>query len=195
MNLRKLFGFQKKATINQPQVSTNVLYLWEDDHLMIELLPFENLQFVKAETNRISQFAQEHFDGVGFTDITPIAAKPFKTIDKLIDIAEVENIMTTAGLKKITRFHMQGVGLIEGDKAPLGFGMNKFVVICSREKNLLKHIWISGQTNSEEERNKLSHGLLSFGQSFNFIGVNWFKCEYYNLVEKESVDEFVKNSC
>ena len=69
---------------NKPYAYKDVLHLWEDDYLMIELLPYDNLQFIKSETNRINGFAQEHFDGTGFTDITPVAEKPVKTIDKLI---------------------------------------------------------------------------------------------------------------
>jgi hypothetical protein len=93
VNLLKLLGISKKTKIEKPYPYKDVLHLWEDDYLMIELLPHENLDFIKAETNRIGDFAKEHFDGTGFTDITPIADKPIKTIEKLIDIAEVKSIM------------------------------------------------------------------------------------------------------
>lgn len=162
---------------------------------MLELLPLENLEFVKVETNRINGFAQEHFDGAGFTDITPINDKPIKTIEKLIDILEVENLLTKAGLEKVSRFHMQGVGLLQSDKAILGFGTNKFAVMCDKQNDLLKNIWITGHTETSDEKQKLIDALLSFGQTFNFIAVNWYRGEYYNLVERNNVGEFVTNSC
>jgi hypothetical protein len=171
------------------------LHLWEDDYLMLELLPYDNLAFVKAETSRINDFAQEHFDGAGFTDISAINDKPIKTIEKLINIREVESIMTTAGLEQVTRIVMQGVGLLEGEKTPLAFGTNKFAVMCDKQNNLLENIWVTGRTDTEEGKAKLIDGLLQFGQSFDFIAVNWYSGEYYNLVERISVEAFVTNSC
>ncbi len=194
MNLLRLFGFFKKTLDNNPHPQKDILHLWEDDYLMLELLPYENLDFVKLETRRINDFGHEHFDGAGFTDVTPIGNKPTKTIEKLIDIADVENIMTNAGLEKVSQFHMQGVGILEGDKAPLGFGTSKFAVMCDRRNNILENIWMTGKADSEGKQ-KLISALLSFGQAFNFIAVNWYQGDYYNLVEKDSVEEFVISSC
>ena len=188
-------GLQKKTIESEPYPYKDILHLWEDDYLMLELLPHENLEFIKTETNRINDFAQEHFDGSGFTDITPIADKPIKTIEKLIDISEIETIMAKVGLEKVHQFHMQGVGLLQGDKAPLGFGINKFAIMCEKQTDLLENIWVTGHTNTEEEKEKLINALLSLGQTFNFIAVNWYQGNFYNLVERHSVEEFVKNNC
>jgi len=91
LKLLKLLRLDKKPTGSENYPYENILHLWEDDYLMLELLPFENLEFVKAETNRINNFAQDHFDNSGFTDITPIGDKPTKTIDRLIKIPENRN--------------------------------------------------------------------------------------------------------
>jgi hypothetical protein len=194
MNLLKLLGFKRNTPIDKSYPYKDILHLWEDDYLMLELLSHDNLEFVKAETKRINDFGKEHFDGVGFTDITPISDKPIKTIEKLIDITEIEGAMSKIGLGKITHFHMQGVGFLQGSKAPLGFGTNKFAIMCDRQNNFLKNIWITGRTETHEERTKLIDALLSLGQDHNFIAVNWYKGEYYNLVERQSVEDFVQNS-
>ena len=195
MNFLQLLGLEKKQHSGKHFPHEEILHLWEDDYLMLELLPFDDLEFVKAETNRINGFAQEHFDGVGFTQITPINDKPIKTIEKLIDILDVENLLTKAGLEKVSQFHMQGVGLLQVDKALLGFGTNKFAVMCDKQNGLLKNIWVTGHTETADEKQKLIDALLSFGQTFNFIAVNWYRSQYYNLVERNNVKEFVTNSC
>ena len=209
MNLLKLLGIQKKTTENdsypdkdivhlqkdESYPHKDILHLWEDDYLMLELLPNENLEFVRAETSRINNFAQEHFDGKGFTDITPINDKPIKTIEKLIAISDIEKFMVKAKFEKINQFHMQGVGLLQGDRAPLGFGTNEFAIMCDKQTSFLKNIWVTGHADTEEEKQKLVDALLLFGQTFNFIAVNWYRGEYYNLVERNSVEEFVTNSC
>ena len=195
MKFLKLFGHKKKTTENSPYPHKDILHLWEDDYLMLEILPIENLDFIKSETSRITNFAEEHFDGTGFTDITPIGNKSIKTIEKLIDITDVESIMTKAGLEKIKEFHLQDVGLLPGDKTPFGFGTNKFAIMCDKQNKLLKNIWVTGHTDTEEDKQKLVDALLLLGQTFNFIAVNWYRGEYYNLIEKNSVEEFITNSC
>lgn len=195
MDILKLLGFRKSNTKIKPYPYANVLHLWEDDYLMLELIPNENLEFVKSETKRINAFGEEHFDGAGFTDITPISEKTIKTIEKLIDTAEIESILLDEGLERINQFHMQGVGLIEGNKSTLGFGTNKFAIMCEEQNGLLKNIWVTGRTTTEAEKEQLLKSLLSFGHRYNFIVVDWFKGEYYNLVERDSVEEFVKNCC
>ncbi len=88
---------------------------------MVELLSSDNLDFLINETRRIHHFAEEHFDGTGFTDIMQIGDKPIKTIEKLIDISEIETLMIRAGLEKVQKFHMQGMRLLKADKAPFWF--------------------------------------------------------------------------
>ena len=194
MNLLKLLGLQKMTAADKPYPYKDILHLWEDDYLMVELLPYDNIGFVKAETKRINDFGQEHFNGTGFTNITPVSEKPVQTIEKGIAISDIETILRKAALEKVSQFHMQGVGILQGDKAPLGFGTNRFAIICERQGNLLKDIWMTGQAHTEAEKQKLINALLAIGQEFNFFAVNWYHGEYYNLVERQSVEEFVKTS-
>lgn len=195
MNLLKLLGLQKKTTAGKAHAHNEILHLWEDDYLMLELLSHDNLAFARDEAKRINDFGREHFDGAGFTNITPINEKPIKTIDKLIEIAKVESIMAKAGLERVSQFHMQGIGLLQGNKAPLGFGTNTFAIMCDNQNNHLKHIWVTGRTTTEEERQTLITALLSFGKSFNFIAIDWYQGESYSLTERPGVEAFVKNCC
>lgn len=192
MNLLKFLGLQKKVSGTTPKDSDDVLHLWEDDSLMIELLPQENIEFVKAETIRINDFGQEHFDGKGFSDITPIGEKPFKTAAKLIDISEITKIMVNVGLEKITRLWSQGVGYFESTEAPFAFGSSKIAIICETQNHLLTDIWITGHANTSDEQQALVNALLELGQTYNLIAVNWYSCEYFHLIERSSVEEFVE---
>jgi hypothetical protein len=190
MNLRKILGFQPK-----PYPYAHILHMWEDDNLMIELLPKENLEFIKSETKRIDEFGKNHFDGNGFTNITPIGGKPIKTIDKKIPIAEVTPIFYASGLPRIQAVIMQGVGLLKGDKAPVGFGTNRFAVIMEDKLGFLENIWITGHADNEENKLKLKNGIREFGKQFNFLGINWFKSEFYDLSDEKEIEKFIKNSC
>ncbi|GAA4301204.1 hypothetical protein [Aestuariibaculum suncheonense] len=193
MNLRKLFGLQSKD--KKPYEHADVLHLWEDDYLMIELLPKENLEFVKNENKRIDEFGQEHFEVNGFTDITIIREKPFKTFDRQIPTSQVVQIFSETDLHRIEKVVMQGVGLLEGDKAPLGYGSNKFAVIIEDKSGVLENIWITGSTETDQERQNLKQGLQEIGKQFEFIGIDWFKSEYYDLNDEKKIEDYIKNSC
>jgi len=193
MNLRKIFGLQPKN--KPPYEHADVLHMWEDDYLMLELLPKENLEFIKNETKRINAFGQEHFDGSGFTGITIIGEKPIKTKDRQIRKSQVEQIFSKTDLYKIEKVVMQGVGLLEGDKAPLGYGSNRFAVIIEAKSGILENIWITGSTETDQERQNLKQGLKEFGKQFDFIGVDWFKSAYYDLNDEKQIEEYVKNCC
>ena len=193
MNLKKLFGLQPKK--RKPYEYADILHLWEDDYLMTELLPEENLQFIKKETKRIDEFAQEHSGGTGFTDITPIKEKPVKTVDKQIPISEADRIFRNTGLHRIEELVMQGAGLLEGDLVPLGFGTNKFAVILEGKSGILENIWLTGKTETEAERQSLKQGLIEFGKRFGFIGMDWSRSRYYALNHEKQVEEYIKNSC
>tara|TARA_R110001592_G_scaffold332332_1_gene615656 strand:+ start:894 stop:1472 length:579 start_codon:yes stop_codon:yes gene_type:complete len=190
MNLRKLFGLQPKD--KAPYEHADVLHMWEDDYLMIELLPKENLEFIKNETKRIDEFGKEHSDETGFTDITVIGEKPIKTFDKQIQISHVNQIFSKTDLQRIEKVVMQGGGLLEGDKAPLGYGSKKFAIIIEGKTDVLENIWITGRTDTDEERQSLKQGLKEFGKQFDFIGVDWFKSDYYDLNDEKKIEEYIK---
>ncbi|WP_166968102.1 hypothetical protein [Yeosuana marina] len=148
MNLRKLFGIKPKE--KKPYEFADVLHMWEDDYLMIEFLPKENLEFVKKESKRINEFGQEHFDGNGFTEITEIGEVPIKTVDKGIDFNSIAKIFEKNGMKRITEVVYQNVGHLTGEKVPFGFGSNNFAVLLENENGKLKNIWATGRIENEE---------------------------------------------
>jgi hypothetical protein len=193
LNLRKLFRLQSKKNKSNEQME--VLYIREDDYLMIELVPKENFEFIINETKRIKEFGKEHSVGIGFTDITIIGDKPVKTIDKRIPVKKVGDIFIDSGLRRIQKVFMQDVGLLEDDKAPVGFGTDSFAVILESKTDILEDIWITGKTENENDRLNLKNGLLKFGRQFDFMGVDWFKSKFYDLSDEKQVEEYIINSC
>ena len=193
MNLRKLFGIKTKE--KKPYEFADVLHMWEDDHLMIEFLPKENLDFVKKESKRINEFGEEHYDGYGFTDITVIGEVPIKTIDKGLDFNSVAKIFVNSGMERITEVVHQNVGHLTGEKVPFGFGSNKFAVLLDEENGKLKYIWTTGRIENEELEQKFRSGLSEFAKTYDFLAIDWYKSESFDLQTENGMNEFIKNSC
>ena len=190
---KKIFG--KKLKSNKTDYDPEALYMWEDDYLMIELLPHENLIFIQNETTRIDEFGEEHREGMGFNDVTLIGEPPTKTIEKLIYEKQVIDILDHSGLSKIKKAYIQGVGILTGDKAPLAYGSNKVAIMIETKGTLIQHIWINGRTENNSDKDLLKKTLKQIGSQFNFIAVDWFRTQYYDLSIASEVDKFVENSC
>ncbi len=193
MNLRKLFGIKPKE--KKPYEFADVLHMWEDDHLMIEFLPKDNLDFIKKESKRINEFGEEHFDGYGFTDITVIEEVPVKTIDKGLDFNSVAKIFENNGMERITEVVYQNVGHLTREKVPFGFGSNKFAVLLDGENGKLKYIWTTGRIENEELEQKFRSGLSEFAKTYDFLAIDWYKSESFDLQTENGMNEFIKNSC
>lgn len=193
MNLRKLFGIKPKE--KQSYKHKEVLHMWEDDYLMIVLVPKDNLEFIKKESKRINEFGEEHFNGYGFNEITEIGKLPIKTIDKELNLNTIAKLFEDYGMNRITEVVVQHVGHLTGEKVPFGFGSDKFAVLLEEEDGKLKHLWITGRIENKDLEEKFKKALLNFANTYDFLAINWFKSESYDLQTEEGVDEFMRNSC
>ena len=193
MDLRKLFGIRPKE--KKPYEFADILHMWKDDHLMIELLPKDNLEFILKESKRIDEFGKAHFDGNGFTAITEIGEAPIKTINKQIDFNSAAKIFEENGMAKIEKVVYQNAGLLTDEEVPFGFGSNKFALLLDNENDILKYIWTTGRIEDDELKKQFANGLSDFAKKYDFIAVDWFKSEFYDLHNENGISEFIKNSC
>lgn len=191
MNLRKLFGLPPKDEFGTE--NKDLLHIWEDDYLMIELYPKENLNLIINETKRISEFGQTNFDGIGFKDVTAIGEIQIKTNSKKIPIEIADEIFRNSKLKKLEKVAMQGVGTLEGEKVPLGYGNNNFAIFLEEKSGILEHIWCIGRPKKNEDSEALQDSINKFAKKFDFIGVNWFKTQYYCFDEEQDIAAFIKS--
>lgn len=61
---------------------SKIRYFHEDDYCQVEILPVENLSFYKRQAREIEDFADEHREGVGFTDMYVREKKPIPLFEK-----------------------------------------------------------------------------------------------------------------
>jgi hypothetical protein len=194
--LKKLYQrLSKHGTLAPPTPTVkDKLHVWEDDFSMIELLPPDNLIFLQEEIKRLNDFNEKHYTPNGFTGSTVISEEPFKTIDLLINITEIEELLTNSGLRKVESvdfhapYHTTTVNLV-------AYGTNSFALICENQGNLLKEIWLTGHRKTEEDKQHLQTALMQLGLKFNFIGVNWFQHTYYYLTEQNGIKSFIEDCC
>ena len=198
IGLLKNFFAKKQITIplktEKVLPQEEALLLWEDDYLMIEFLPAENIDFVKKEVALINGFAEQHFDGFVFTNITVKQESPIKTCDRLIKISDLEGIMRKAGLERITKIRLQDVGIMEKEKTPFAFGTTDYGIICEQQNGILQNLWATGHIPGVEHQEKLIDATMNLGKEFNLIAVNWYIAECFDIKSPTLAQKFVEAS-
>lgn len=186
-----------KSFFNQtkPYPYSGILHLWEDDYAMIELIPAENLVAARDEGKRIYEFGEKHRDGLGFSDITVINEMPIKTIEKKVSFSNVLGIFQSTGLKPITEVVHQYVGLKKSDNPPFGFGTEKFGILLEEHEGNVNRIWFTGRTEDEVVKNNLKTGLSEFCSTYEFIGVDWYNGNVFDLRDEKQLYDFIEEIC
>lgn len=194
--LKKIFGFkEEKEPLEISNTSLEGTFcMIEDNYLMIEFVPEENLTFIKKETERIDEFSKAHFNGFGFSEITPIGQKTINTLDKQYDIESVISVIQESGMKKIEKFSMLDVGILEGEEAPLGFGENNYAIMCNEKDGILEDIWFEGKAENEEEFQQIINTIYTLGKVFDLVLVNWFNSSYCTIKDRVALDSYVREN-
>lgn len=190
---KKLFGVKEESEHprEKPQFPSDAHFMWEDDFVMVEFLPRENLSFLEKETERIYNFGKDHFDGLGFTAITPIGQRQVSLYDKSIDFNSVIETIEQSGLEQVNHFVYQGQKLLTGNEKPVGYGTKNFAIICDEKGGLLSYLWISMFPKTQEEKQQLEITLNALGEIHDFYLVNWYNTTYCDLTDKQSVSDFM----
>lgn len=184
---------RKEQQLAEDDYDENSLYVWNDMFLMIELLPIENLDFINQETKRIRKFGEEHFDGVGFTDITEIGEMSVKMLNKLIQIEDVEVLLKQSGFEKFNNIRMQTENGFPICEKCLAYGDSHFAIMLSRKNDLLEHIWFVNAGLEEVQRIKLSKFLEHIYHEHALMAVNWYQGESFLLDSSKSINSFIEN--
>lgn len=191
--LLKLFGLDGKEEVEKTpfERDPDALYLREDNYLMLEILPKENLNGSKQEDQ-----SKENYAGLGYNMVTPdICTNGVKIIDKLIDVNSVLSVINESQLKKVEKIGVEGLGFFENDEEPYAFGNKKYGLLLNEKSGLLDNLWIEGQIegNDETEIQELVSVLFALGQIFDFAAVNWYTSTYFDLSDREEAEAFVRS--
>lgn len=169
------------------------LYFHEDLYCQVELLPRENFSELEKENEKIEDFAQNHSDGFGFSDIYVRNGQKIKTSERKIQISDFEKLMVEIGFKKFSNVYTGYSSYEEPCKNTLGFKLDSSVVYCDFENDLIKNIWIDNFrfSNSSDKKEQLINGLFAIGEKWNLILNDWDLTETFDLMNKIEIDRYI----
>ena len=168
--------------------------LWEDDHCMIELLPFENKDFVIKQAEQVKLFADQHRTEFGFTDAYRLKPSPFPTVSCEIRADYMHNTLISSQLPEFKKIQIQGTGLFETKNIRTKvFGFSDFIFCFEITDEFVKNIWLAARSiNSASEYEIILNALYNLGEENEFILVDWNRDEVVDLKSRTEISRYLK---
>ena len=176
----------------QPDLYKDILHLKQNDYRKIELMYKDNELFFINEIKRLTRLNHESIQTDSWQNNTDESKKTLETISLRISMEVIADLFAEAGMKRVSTFYKEGVGLLENDPSVTGFGSNKFAVVCEVDDGFLQHIWLTGNLKKAHLKNKLCNALSRLGNNHDLIIINWAKCKYNYLYYPDDVTDFVE---
>ncbi|MBC7748726.1 MAG: hypothetical protein H7Z76_09165 [Methylotenera sp.] len=174
-------------------LASDTINLWEDDYCQVEIIPIENLDYIKVKTTAIDSFAEKHKTENGFTKIYERSGNPTPTKLKHIKVADLETVFESSGQKRIKNILIQLQTTVDyEDGKTRAFGDKNFVVFFERKDDLVENIWISTKYIADKIiLDKATITLRNLGDKFNLILVDWNTSEIVDLKDVKQVKMYL----
>ncbi|MCD9853632.1 hypothetical protein LUD75_02895 [Epilithonimonas sp. JDS] len=95
----------------------------EDNYYQVQLLPFENIEFILSETEEIIGFEKENFDINGNDKIFVRKRPNFPLISKKIKFSDLQKLIEQNNFEKIANINI-GYGNTFKKSRTFGYGTN-----------------------------------------------------------------------
>jgi len=193
--IKKIFGGNRKEN-NQDEykLSLDEIYLHEDLYCQVELLPLENTNTLETENKKIDEFAKEHSDGAGFTDIYARDESKIKTSEKGIHLDVFESLIISLGFVKMRNVYSGYGNYKEKCQNTNAYSIDGATFFCDYKNGVINNIWLDGfRFNNESDFVKeMTEGLFQIGKKWKLTLNDWDLTERINLENKFAIELYIK---
>lgn len=177
MSLFNFFRKSKKTitdtlyNCDTSELESNEVYFHEDMFCQVEFFPAENLFYLQNENKKINDFADEHFDGLGYTDIYIRNEKPVAIFDKKIHVEKLNDLLIGLGLKRIDRVYYGYSSTKWISKNTTAYIFKTAKIFVDQKEMIVENFWIDGFRFHEDEmvKTKLKEVLFKIGCEYNVV--------------------------
>ena len=175
-----------KVKTNQKDNASSLLFFHEDDFCQIQLLPKENLNFIKLQCTQIEDSSQKNFDGVSYKEVFIRDENPIELCTKQIQKNEFENSLLAHKFQRASKV-LTGYGQSYRILAPdtIGFGCDYAAIYFNFHNDIVKNIWLTQAWNLERE--KLILFLNKVGLKWDLLLVDWEAAVFVDLSNKQAI--------
>ena len=187
--LKKLFGDRSENEMDATEI-----YFHEDLYCQVEIIPRENSVNLDLENDKINEFSEEHFDGVGYTDVYARDGHGIKTCERGIQVDELDELITNIGFEKKNEIYT-GYGAYKVKcKKTIGYHLDGAIIYCDFDENqLIQNIWIDGfRFNGKSTfKPQMIQALNELGKRWNLILNDWDLCEKIDLEVENEISSYI----
>jgi hypothetical protein len=179
-----------KGDKTQKQSLSSLLFFHEDDFCQVELLPKENLNFIKLQCNQIESSSEKNFDGAGYKEIFIRDANPIGLSTISIQKSELENFLLELHLPRASEV-LTGYGQDYRVQSleTVGFGSDYVAVYFHFQDDIVKKIWFTQIWNITGE--KLVPVLNKVGLKWNLLLVDWEAATFVELSDEQAIINYL----
>ena len=189
LDIFKIFG--QKTTVNKED---NYLpSFWEDDFCQIEIVPFENREFIAKTIGQVNELTSNSNIDFGFTKIFAREQIPVTTFSKEIRTDYFHNLLISYEFEKAESVLYDSQKTIECETGSTkAYGFHNFTIFFETENEFVKNIWISVDLIVSKRQYDLIKSVLnSLGEECEMLLVDWNVQELFDLTDKTQIDKYL----
>jgi len=168
-------------------------YFHEDDFRQIEFLPRDNYEFLQNENLTIKNFADEHSDGFGFTDIHIREENQKSIADQKIELSDLNSVLLELELEKIEEV-FTGYGNHK-EKCPntIAYKFDRAEIFVVTEEKTVTDFFVTGfrHFDDAEIKIKLENILFQIGTKYNLVLNDWDLAEMIDLHDRKEIEKYL----
>jgi hypothetical protein len=163
-------------------------YFHEDDYCQIQVLPISNWNSCLSQLKKIKKFSDEHFDGIGWTDVY-IRDENFQGLASLnISTKDLTSILgkTLVPYDKV----LTGYSTYrEEAKHTLAFGAETscIVFVGYDSNNIVEEIWLDFGIADQKDKELALTALLNLGNIGETFLIDWSMGDMMKLSDKDRI--------
>ena len=169
MGLFDIFKNKKSTRPNnlESTIEGLTIFYHEDDYRQVEIVPNDNHAELEEESKKVNDFANEHFDYSGYTDIY-VRTDDNKTElkQRLIKPNDLEQKLEILGLERVPKVTTgYGQTYRELHKDCIAFGKDYSAIYYDFKDEIVQGIWLTNHWSMD--RKQLSDCLHEIGKKWN----------------------------
>lgn len=193
--IRKMLSLLKNTNSSSKEKITqeHIPALWEDNYCQIEIVPKENLAFIKSEIQQIKDISQKANTGLGFTEAYERGFMNVTTLSKEIRADYLENLLLNFEFKKAKQIQYKGGKIINCEDAKTNaFSISSFTLFFEQKDEFVESIWIEVHLIvSPKEFSLIESFLYSLGEDLSLMLVDWNGLDIIDLTNKREVKRYL----
>jgi len=183
-NIKNILSLEPWPDIGSFQLAADEILIHEEDFRQIELIPAENFDYAKEEFERIRKFAEEHFDGNGWTEMYLRDEPPTKLTERQISFFDLIGPFVQ---DKFRLVDMRFIGQPLSKPNP-ALQKNQFSFFLSLNNRWVEAIYFNKQPLEAQPG---IESIVFLSKKYDLILVDWWRLVAVDTRFREETEQYV----